>query len=94
MVLALRQRFDLGACVVTPAAREHLAACGVTEGALLTRHATGDWGDICAADARENEFSLARGFRILSSYPIGDDVIWVITEHDRSLTTIFLRAEY
>jgi len=94
MVLAVRQRFDLGECVITPAARDHLSACGVTPAALLTRHATGDWGELDRADWLENERSIVRGWRILSSYPTGDDVIWVITEHDRSLTTIFMRSEY
>jgi hypothetical protein len=90
----IRQRFELGTCVITPAAREHLAAAGVAEGALLSRHATGDWGDLCHEDFMENERSIVRGWRILSSYPLADDVVWVITEADRSTTTIFMRAEY
>lgn len=92
--MALRQRFPLGDCRITPAARDHLAAAGMAEGALLARHATGDWGEVCAEDAAENEFSVARGFRILSSYPVGDDMVWVITEADRRCTTVLPRAEY
>lgn len=94
MVMLLRQRFPLGECVITPAARKHLAAAGLAEGALVARHATGDWGDICAEDARENEFSIARGFRILSRYAVGDEHVYVITEWDRSATTILLVQEY
>lgn len=89
-----RQRFDLGTTLITPAAREHLAAAGVAEGALVARHATGDWGELCREDWLENERSIVRGWRILSSYPIADDVVWIITESDRSLTTIFMRSEY
>lgn len=94
MVLAFRMRFPLGQCQITPAAREHLVAAGVAEGGLIARHVSGDFGDLCPEDRRENEFSIARGFRVLSSYPVGDEKVWVITEHDRSRTTILLSREY
>ena len=89
-----RQRFDLGRCLITPAARGHLAAAGIPEGELLRRHATGDWGELDRDDWLENERSIVRGWRLLSSYPVGDDVVWLITEADRSATTIFMRREY
>lgn len=94
MVLAVRWRFGLGECVITLNARAHLRAWGVNEGALLTRHATGDWGELDREDWLENERAIVRGWRILSSYPTGDEVIWVITEADRSVTTIFMRSQY
>ena len=60
----------------------------------LARHASGDWGELDAHDRRENERSLIHGWRVLSSYPVGEKVIWVITEADRSYTTILLPEEY
>jgi hypothetical protein len=62
--------------------------------ALLERHQKGDWGDVPPEDAKENEFSVANGFRILSSYRIGEHRLWVITEADRSVTTILKPEEY
>jgi hypothetical protein len=93
-LLATWQRFPLGTCLVTPVAREHLAANGVAEGSLLARHATGDWGELDPEDRRENEFSVRRGFRILSSYVVAGEKVWLITEADRSGTTILLAMEY
>ena len=61
----------------------------------LTRHMLGDWGDVSERDRRENEFSVKNGLRILSAYQITDDVkVWVITEANRSVTTILLPDEY
>ncbi len=62
---------------------------------LLNRHVTGDWGDLEDEDKEENELSVKEGFRILSAYELETDVkIWVITEWDRSATTILLPDEY
>jgi hypothetical protein len=61
---------------------------------LLARHATGDWGDLCAFDRRQNEIALRDGLRVLSSYPVGRECVWIITEADRSVTTILLPEEY
>jgi len=60
----------------------------------LARHTAGDWGDLCAHDRRENERSLRHGMRVLSSYEVGEGRVWVITEADRSVTTILLPEEY
>jgi len=61
----------------------------------LNRHAKGDWGDIDEADKQENELSLKQGFRILSAYESGGlPKIWIITEADRSSTTILFPEEY
>ena len=62
---------------------------------FLARHQTGDWGELCEEDKRENEFSVHNGFRILSAYRTRNDVkIWIITEADRSATTLLLPHEY
>ena len=60
----------------------------------LARHRSGDWGEIDIHDRRENELSLSHGWRILSSYPVGEKCIWIITEVDRTYTTILLPEEY
>ncbi len=89
--------FSLGRIVATPGALEVLAATGTDPLALLSRHQSGDWGcGVPPEDARENELSLKHGWRILSSYRVGEDCskIWLITEADRSSTCILLPEEY
>ena len=61
---------------------------------LLARHATGDWGELCAFDRRQNQIALREGLRVLSSYEISVGRVWIITEADRSVTTILLPEEY
>jgi len=61
----------------------------------LSRHTRGDWGDVDELDRRENERSLVHGFRLLSAYTlISGTKIWIITEADRSVTTVLLPEEY
>ena len=61
----------------------------------LNRHAKCDWGDLCKEDVKENELSLKQGFRLLSAYESqGLPTIWIITEADRSVTTILFPDEY
>jgi hypothetical protein len=61
----------------------------------LRRHAYGDWGDIPPEDKEENELSLENGYRILSAYTDRLGIrFWIITEADRSATTILLPDEY
>ena len=61
----------------------------------LRRHATGDWGDLPEEDKKENELSLREGFRLLSAYEAeGLPKIWIITEWDRSVTTVLFPDEY
>jgi hypothetical protein len=84
----------LGRIVATPGALEVLAEAGEDPLVLLARHTSGDWGDLDAQDLRENERSLKHGWRILSSYPVGGKTVWIITEADRSVTTILLPEEY
>lgn len=87
--------FALGRTVATPGALEELEKAGVSGQELFNRHITGDWGDLCKADKEENELSLKEGFRILSAYklPTGQ-TLWIITEADRSATTILKPDEY
>jgi hypothetical protein len=84
----------LGKVVATPGAIKLLLEVGEHPFDYLARHATGDWGDLCDQDRRENELSLEHGWRVVSSYPVGEKCIWVITEADRSVTTILLPEEY
>jgi hypothetical protein len=67
---------------------------GVSALALLSRHQRGDWGDLCKEDKQTNEQALATGERIFSSYQLATAKFWVITEADRSVTTILLPEEY
>ena len=91
----MKPLFTLGQLVATPGA---LAAIGVSGESLfdyLTRHLSGDWGDVDAEDARENELSLTHGWRLLSAYTLQSGTkIWVITEADRSSTCVPLPEEY
>jgi hypothetical protein len=88
--------FSLGELVATPGALALLAEAGVNPAELLARHQAGDWGEVPPEDARENELSVLRDFRILSSYRVGDgsERVWIITEADRSSTCILLPEEY
>jgi hypothetical protein len=62
---------------------------------LLSRHAVGDWGDVCEEDWETNQEALYSGQRLLSVYkPEGKPEVWVITEADRSVTTVLLPEEY
>ena len=84
----------LGRVLATPGALKLLTEAREHPFDLLARHATGDWGNLCAFDRRQNETALRDGYRVLSSYPIGEERIWIITEADRSVTTILLPEEY
>jgi hypothetical protein len=86
--------FPLGRIVATPGALSLLTIAGVNPAGLLERHRRGDWGDVPTEDARENEFSVRGGFRIVSSYKVAGERVWIITEADRSSTCILLPEEY
>jgi hypothetical protein len=85
---------SLGKVLATPAALKLLSEAGEDAFGYLARHATGDWGELCAFDRRQNEIALRYGYRVLSSYPVGRECVWIITEADRSITTILLPEEY
>jgi hypothetical protein len=84
----------LGRVVVTPGALKLLMEIGAHPFDYLARHATGDWGDLCPFDLRQNEIALRDGYRVLSSYETTAGRVWIITEADRSVTTILLPEEY
>ncbi len=86
--------FRLGRLVATPKAIALLANACEDPAALLNRHQAGDWGEVPAEDARENDLSVREGFRIVSSYRVGAGQIWLITEADRSSTCILLPEDY
>jgi hypothetical protein len=85
---------SLGRVVATPGALNLLSKSGGHPFDYLARHATGDWGELCAFDRRQNEIALREGNRVLSSYDAPSGRIWIITEADRSVTTILLPEEY
>jgi len=88
-------KFPLGRILMTTGASEALLTAQHVPPEFLLRHQHGDWGDLCAEDSRENERSLRVGSRLLSSYRTRtEDKLWVITEWDRSATTLLLPAEY
>jgi hypothetical protein len=87
--------FPPGRLVATPGALALLDETNTSPLEFLSRHLRGDWGDLCQEDKTENELSLKYGFRLLSSYQVRDTgKIWIITEADRSATTLLLPAEY
>lgn len=88
-------KFALGRVVATPAALAAFEESGEEPTFYLQRHCCGDWGDVGEHDGKENEFSLEHGFRLLSAFTLKSGVkIWIITEADRSSTTILLPDEY
>ncbi|WP_427773426.1 hypothetical protein [Comamonas thiooxydans] len=88
-------KFSPGQIVATPGALAALEEHKVTPLRLLARHLSGDWGDLPPEDAQLNDLALQSEGRLLSSYVIGTDTkIWVITEWDRSVTTLLLPSEY
>lgn len=86
--------FPVGQVVATPGALALMERAGIAPMELLRRHVSGDWGVLPPEDVKENEYSITRNLRILSSYPVLDDRIWIITEADRSSTTFLLPDEY
>ena len=89
--------FHLGRLVATPGVLALLRSSAVDEDllpTLLERHQSGDWGEVPREDARENEFSLRHGFRIISAYRVGGERVWVVAECDRSATAFLLPEEY
>ena len=102
-------RFPLGQIVATPGALELLQETGFSAAALISRHSQGIWGDLCDEDRAENEFAVNRRLRILSCYRLVDaerlaatpldkrsalPTIWIISEADRSVTTLLRPSDY
>jgi hypothetical protein len=88
-------KFEPGRIVATHGALRALEEAGDDPAFFLSRHLSGNWGELDPEDVRENEFSLTHGFRLLSAYRLSDGTkIWIITEADRSATTILMPSEY
>lgn len=90
-------RFNLGQILMTPGVIglfADISEASKEVAPLLIRHASGDWGEVCAEDAKTNEDAIKYKNRILSVYYINEEKIWIITEADRSCTTILLPSEY
>lgn len=88
-------KFPLGRIVATPGALAQLEDAGISPLDLLGRHVVGDWGELPPEDAQSNELALKAEGRLLSSYPISANrKIWIITEWDRSVTTLLRPEDY
>ena len=88
---ATRSLFPLGHVVATPGALDALQDAAQNAQEFLARHVHGDWGELTDDDWRENNFSLTRALRLLSTYRLTNgEKIWVLTEADRSATTLLL----
>ena len=90
-------KFALGKIVATPAALERLVEAGADPSSLIHRHLVGDWGEIPHEDRKTNEYALANDERLMSVYLVGDvgsPKVWIITEADRSVTTILCPEDY
>jgi hypothetical protein len=94
-MIATNKPFPLGQVVGTPGALEALARSGQSPADFLDRHAAGDWGEVDAGDRQANEDALVNDERLLSAYrtKLGER-IWIITEWDRSVTTLLRPEEY
>ena len=87
--------FELGQLVVTPGALAALKKAGQQPGEFLMRHVNREWGDLDEEGRKENDYCLEHGFRLLGAYKTNaGDRLWIITEADRSVTTLLLPEEY
>jgi hypothetical protein len=85
--------FDLGETLITAHARDVLLSSEVQT--ALARHASGDWGEVCEEDRKQNDLALSQELRLFSVYCARDGTkFWIITESDRSVTTILLPEDY
>ena len=85
----------MGMVFATPGALDAFEQADESSLVFLMRHASGDWGDVCDEDEQANTFALENQLRLFSVYHLGNGTkIWIITEADRSVTTILLPSEY
>jgi hypothetical protein len=89
-----RSLFPLGQIVATNGVHQHLVANGIDPTPYIQQHHCGLWGDVPPEDAQENDFSVLNDFRVLSSFNISGQRVWIITEADRSSTTLLFPSEY
>lgn len=94
-IIIVHTKFPIGLLVATPVALNALEASGESSYKYLTKHCAGNWGELCQEDWATNDDALETGGRLLSAYTINSGVsIWIITEWDRSVTTILLPSDY
>ena len=92
---SITPKFELGQVVATPGALAALEQHQISPLTLISRHVSGDFGDIDREDLQTNLAALRYGQRIVSAYTLAPDgVIWIISEGDRSVTTLLLPSEY
>ena len=97
MALAVlsQPRFRAGQLVMTAGVNDLVQRGALDPVPYLRRHLNGDWGDLCDEDRRSNDAALKNGDRLFSSYQLAPDLkLWIITEWDRSVTTLLLPSEY
>lgn len=91
--MVIQTKFGLGRLLITANARNALPEEEVA--VAVVRHARGDWGELCREDLAQNELALKAGLRLLSSYRTESGIaFWIITEADRSCTTVLLPEDY
>ena len=92
-VIAINPRFNPGRLMITRNAKDVLPSVEID--AAINRHLGGDWGDVCQSDWQLNEDALKKGDRLMSVYHTQDgEKFWIITESDRSATTVLLPSDY
>ena len=90
-----KSRFELGELVITPNAHRLLSKYYLQADMFLAKHLVGNWGDLVEEDKKVNDDALLNGGQLFSSYKLpGDNMLWIITEWDRSVTTILLPEDY
>lgn len=95
LVLFVKPCFEMGKLVYTPGALAALVAADQHARIFLERHVSCDWGDLDCEDQERNDQAVEAGGRILSAYHLKSGTkLWIITEGDRSATTILLPDEY
>lgn len=94
-VTVIASQFPLGAIVITDGASEELERLGKQPEEYIMRHASRDWGDLCEEDKQANDYACDNGGRLLSAYETSPErKVWIITESDRSATTVLTPEEY
>ncbi|MCX7164783.1 MAG: hypothetical protein NTV11_00725 [Rhodocyclales bacterium] len=89
-----RPLFSLGQVVATPGVLKLCEENDISPIEYLVRHQCGDWGSVPPEDWRSNDEALVHGGRLLSAYMMKGTKVWIITEYDRSVTTLLLPSEY
>jgi len=93
MISSTDSKFAVGQLLMTPNAMDRLNNSDIQS--ALRRHAAGDWGDCCSEDRQANEEALIHGGRLFSVYHNDEELkFWIITEADRSATTVLLPEDY